>query len=163
MQHLKFAFALVASLGFMGTTAYARPNVQLHLVAEAVGHDASGAKTLDPIAAGEALKPGEIVHYDIIASNAGSEPALKLAPVGRIPAGMAYEAGSASTAAAFVVEFSLDGGKTWSKAPTVKVSTSSGVVEKKADPATYTTVRWIMQKPLAPKASVTYSYEVRVK
>ncbi len=163
MQHLKFAFVFVSLFGVMSTAAYARPNVQLHLVAESVGHDSKGEKTLDPIPAGEALKPGEIIHYDIVALNAGSDPAVKLAPVGRIPAGMAYEAGSASTAPAFVVEFSLDGGKTWAKAPTVKVTTSSGVVEKKADPATYTTVRWIMQKPLAPKASVTYSYEVRVK
>jgi uncharacterized repeat protein (TIGR01451 family) len=163
MQHLKFAFVLAALLGFMGTAAYARPNVQLHLTAEVVGHDAKGNKTLDPVPQGEPLRPGEIVHYDIVASNAGSDPALKLAPVGRIPSGMVYEAGSASTAPAFVVEFSLDGGKTWAKVPTVKVTTSAGVVEKKADPTTFTTVRWIMQKPLAPKASVTYSYEVRVK
>jgi uncharacterized repeat protein (TIGR01451 family) len=163
MQHLKFAFVLATVFGVMSTAAYARPNVQLHLVAEVVGHDAKGNRTLDPIPEGEALKPGEIVHYDIVASNAGSDPALKLAPVGRIPSGMAYEPGSATTAAAYIVEFSLDGGKTFAKVPTVKVTTSNGVVEKKADPATFTTVRWIMQKPLAPKASVTYSYEVRVK
>jgi uncharacterized repeat protein (TIGR01451 family) len=147
----------------MGTSAYASPKVVLHLAGSVVGKDAKGNPTIDPIDSDTILKPGEIVRYDIVATNTGTDPALSLKPVGKIPPGMFYEAGTASAAPASVVEFSLDGGKNWSKLPTVKVKTPKGVVEQKADPATYTTVRWILQKPLAPKASVTYSYEVRIK
>ena len=163
MQHLKFAFVLAAAFGFMGTSAFASPNVALHLSSSVVGKDAKGNATIDPIDSDTVLKQGETVRYDIVATNNGSDPALSLKPVGKIPPGMLYEAGTASAAPASIVEFSLDGGKKWSKLPTIKVTTPKGVVEKPADPATYTMVRWILQKPLAPKASVTYSYEVRVK
>ena len=162
MQRFPLAFALVASIFVMGASANAKPNVILKLDAELVQKDAKGVEKFTPVSSSE-LKPGETVRYDIVATNEGTDPASKLMPVGKIPAGTAYEAGSATASNALRVEFSIDGGKTWSKSPTVKVVTQSGTIEKKADPATYTSVRWIAEKPLAPKASVSYHYEVRVK
>lgn len=163
MQHLKFTFVLASLFGVMSTAAYARPNVTLHLSGAIVGHDQTGKTTLEPVTDSTQFQPGETVRYDVVASNSGTDPALKLMPTGKIPSGTVYEAGTASSSNTGGVEFSLDGGKTWAKIPTVKVTTPKGVVEKKADPATYTAIRWIMAKPLAPKSSVSYSYEVRVK
>jgi hypothetical protein len=98
----------------------------------------------------------------ITASNTGDQPALHVVPTGKIPTGTTYEAGSASGNGVHV-EFSLNGGKTWSQKPTVTVHTSTGDVSKPADPAAYTSLRWVSEKPLLPKASATYSYEVQVK
>ncbi len=162
MQRLRFAFAFSAAILVMGASANAKPNVVLKLDGELVQKDAKGVDKFVPVGS-VALQPGETVRYDIVATNEGTDPATKLMPVGRIPAGTAYEAGTASASNALKVEFSIDGGKTWSRTPTVKVVTANGTVEKKADPATYTTIRWVAEKPLVPKASVSYRYEVRVK
>jgi uncharacterized repeat protein (TIGR01451 family) len=140
----------------------AKPAVELRLQGVLVEREASGAEKTTPVA-DAALKPGETVRYTIVATNRGTDPALGLRPVGKIPAGTAYEAGSAAGTSAARIEFSLDGGKTWSVSPKVKVKTADGIVEKDADPQTFTTIRWIVVKPLDPKSSYTYTYQVRVK
>jgi uncharacterized repeat protein (TIGR01451 family) len=122
---------------------------------------ADGAEKTTPVA-DVALKPGETVRYTLVAVNRGTDPALGLKPIGKIPAGTSFEAGSAAGAAARV-EYSLDGGKTWSTSPTIKVQTPAGIVEKKADPSTYTAIRWTADKPLAPRAVAAYSYQVHIK
>jgi len=111
---------------------------------------------------GLALKPGDDIEYDVIASNTGSSAALKLVPMARIPAGTAYIAGTAKGVDASV-QFSIDGGKSWSAIPMVTVNTPTGPVRKKADPSTYTTVRFARSGALAAGAKAQYSYEVRVK
>ncbi len=108
------------------------------------------------------LKTGDDVEYDIVASNTGTRPALKLIPMARVPAGTEYVPGSAKGTRASA-QFSVDGGKTWSAAPTVEVKTSGGTVVKKADTSLYTAVRFVGDGALAPGAKATYSYEVRVK
>jgi uncharacterized repeat protein (TIGR01451 family) len=163
MQRFLFAFvfgAIVALLGPVG--AYAKPVVVLTLQGAVVERDAKGAERLTPLA-NAVLKPGDLVRYDVVATNSGTDPAAHLIPAARVPDGTTYEAGSASLAAASRIEFSLDGGKTWSSKPLVPVKTSSGTVEKPAPIAAYTALRWVDDKSLAPKSSVAYSYEVRVK
>jgi uncharacterized repeat protein (TIGR01451 family) len=163
MQRLKFAFVFAAVFALTGTAAVnAKPIVQLKLQGSVVEHDANGAEKLVSVS-DTVLKPGETVRYDIVATNAGPDPAAKLVPLGRIPTGTEYEEGSASLSSAARIEFSIDGGKTWAVKPLIKVKTDAGIVEKPADPSLYTMLRWVNEKALAPKASVTYSYEVRIK
>ena len=162
MQRRSLAIALAASFFVLGASANAKPNVTLKLDAELVRKDAKGVETLTPVSGNE-LKPGETVRYDIVATNQGTAPATKLMPIGKVPNGTSYEAGSATASGSMRVEFSIDGGKTWSKSPIVKVVTQSGTMEKKADPTMYTSIRWIAEKPLAPKTSISYHYEVRIK
>lgn len=162
MHHLKATFAFIAAFAVTGSAAFAKPNVQLKLDGELVQLDAKGAEKLVPVSS-VALKPGETIRYDIVASNVGPDAAKTLMPIGKIPAGTAYEPGTASVSNASRVEFSIDGGKTWSVSPTIKVQTPSGIVEQKADPSRFTAIRWIGAKPLLSKSSVAYSYEVRIK
>jgi uncharacterized repeat protein (TIGR01451 family) len=140
--------------------ALAQPNVALKLNGYVVQHGADGDK-LVPVERAQ-LKPGDVIKYVIVASNAGGEAARNLATVGRVPAGTSFY-GAPATAGAARAEYSLDGGKTWSAVPMVKAHTASGDVLAKADPATYTAVRWVESKPLAPKSSVAFAYEVRVR
>ena len=147
------------------SVAFANPNVKPHialnLAASVVAYDAKGVEHDSP--ADVALKSGALLRYTVIAKNVGDAPARNLAPAARVPAGTVYEPTPSAHVSSATVEFSLDGGKTWSAVPTISVVTAHGTVRKKADPATYTAVRWVALRPLAPKSSLTYSYEVRVK
>lgn len=162
MSPLKAISGSIVAFAVLASAAEAKPNVQLKLDAAIVRHDAKGGEQRLPVA-GVELKPGELLRYDIRAINRGTDPATKLVPVAKIPAGTTYALGTASADGKARAEFSLDGGKTWSPNPTVDVATPTGVVRKAADPATYTAIRWIGAKALAPSAAISYSYEVRVK
>jgi uncharacterized repeat protein (TIGR01451 family) len=163
MQRIISALCAIIFCGVaLGAIADAKPSVALKLSGVLVEHDKNGGEKTSAVETAQ-LKPGDVVRYVIVASNAGSDPARNLVPVGQVPAGTAFVAGSATSKEAPHVEYSLDGGKTWSAAPTVKVHTPAGDVVKKADPATYTSLRWIDGKPLAPKGSATFVYTVRVK
>ena len=151
----------LAAVALSATAAFARPDVVLHLSGATVEKTSSGEK-VTPLVPDQKLKTGEVVRWTITGTNKGSDPALHFTPSDKIPAGTAYIAGSASTAGGRV-EFSLDEGKTWSSKPTVTVQTATGPVQKPADPSTFTNIRWIADKPLAPKGSARFSFEVRVK
>jgi uncharacterized repeat protein (TIGR01451 family) len=164
MHRLTFVLLSAVSIAACSAApASARASVVLKLQGNVVRHDANDRAVLTPLGDGAGLGPGETIRYVIVASNSGTSAALHLVPAAKIPSGTAYEAGSASTAAALRIEFSLDGGKTWAVKPLVKVQTPDGLVAKPADPSLYTNLRWIGAKPLQPKASVAYAYEVRVK
>jgi uncharacterized repeat protein (TIGR01451 family) len=154
------------SLAFLAlilpVVASAKPSVTLKLTGSVVTKAADGHTTLTPV---DKVQPqaGDAIQYDIVASNAGDSPALRLVPVGKIPAGTSYVVGSAKAPRAHP-EFSLDGGKTWSASPTVRVRQPDGTtVVKKADPALYTSVRFITDGALAAHGTAAYTYEVRVK
>ncbi len=156
------ASSLVVLALILPGLASAKPNVTLKLSGSIVTRAADGRTTLTPVEKAQP-KAGDEIEYDIVASNAGTTPALRLVPVGRIPAGTAYVDGSAKAPRARA-EFSLDGGKTWSTSPTVTVKGPDGApVVKKADPSLYTAVRFVTSGAVAPRASVAYTYEVRVK
>jgi len=156
------ASSLVVLALILPGLASAKPNVTLKLSGSLVTKAADGHTMMTPV---ERIQPkaGDEIEYDIVASNAGTTPALRLVPVGRIPAGTAYVDGSAKAPRARA-EFSLDGGKTWSASPTVIVKGPNGApLVKKADPSLYTAVRFVTSGAVAPRASVAYTYEVRVK
>ncbi len=156
------AFTLVVFALVLPGIASAKPNVTLKLSGSLVTQAADGTSTLIPV---EQIQPktGDAIRYEIVASNAGDSPALRLLPVGKIPAGTAYVDGSAKAPRAHA-EFSLDGGKTWSATPMVKVRQPDGTtLLKKADPSLYTAVRFVTDGAIAPHQTAAYRYEVRVK
>ena len=160
----RFTVALATaafSYASLSSIAQAKPMVALTLSGMVVVHQSSGPDTFAPLEK-TVVKSGDEIRYVIVATNKGSSAARNLVPVGRIPAGTEYEAGSAVSKNAMRPEFSVDG-KSFSTAPTVREHTSAGDVVKKADPSTYSGVRWVGGKPLAPNAAATYSYVVRVK
>jgi uncharacterized repeat protein (TIGR01451 family) len=164
LQRLPFAFVLAVLVAVLGTTAAdARPSVSLKLQADLVTRDDKGAQKLVPVPEGSVLKPGDEVRYIIVATNAGPSAATHLVPQGKIPKSTSYEIGSASRSDALRVEFSIDGGKTWSVKPMVMAPSAAGPVEKPADVSLYTMLRWIGASPLAPNTSKTYTYQVRIK
>ncbi|MDB5069486.1 MAG: hypothetical protein JWM87_597 [Candidatus Eremiobacteraeota bacterium] len=161
MRSIAASSLVILALALPGL-ASAKPNVTLKLTGSIVTKAADGKTTLTPVEKAQP-KSGDEIEYDIVASNAGDSPALRLVPVGKIPAGTSYVGGSAKAPRARA-EFSLDGGKTWSAAPTVTVKQPDGTtVVKKADPSLYTTVRFVTDGAIAPHQAAAYTYEVRVK
>jgi len=161
MRTLAAVISAVLALALPGL-ASAKPSVTLKLTGSPVTKASDGHTTLTPVEKAQP-KTGDEIQYDIVAANGGDSPALRLVPVGRIPAGTSYVEGSAKAARAHA-EFSLDGGKTWSAVPMVRVRQPDGsTVVKKADPALYTAVRFVTDGAIAPHQSAGYVYEVRVK
>jgi len=155
------SLALMLALSLPGI-ALAKPAVTLKLTGSVVTTTTDGKTQLTPVEKTE-LRPGDRVRWSIIARNGGDSGAYKLLTVEKIQPGTAYVAGSASASKAHA-EFSLDGGKTWSAAPTVTVKDAQGnAVVKKADPSTFTTIRFVQDGALAAQSTEAYVYEVRVK
>lgn len=156
---VSFALALVV-VASTAASALAKPTIQLHLSGVLVTQSADGHETTTPV---EKVTPkkGEIFRYTIVATNVGTNPALKVTALDKVPNGTAFVAGSASKSPGVAIEYSLDG-KTWSAQPMVSVMTPKGLVRRAADASAYAAVRWIAPK-VAPKAALTFTYEVRVK
>lgn len=151
-------FLLLSAL--MTGIALAKPVVALTLTGAYVERAADGAVHLQPIHSAQA-KPGDRIRWEINAANTGNTPAVALVPVGKVPPGTTFVAGSASSGGR--VEYSLDNGKTWSPSPTVVIQTPEGPKTQKADPSSYTRVRWVAASALKPGTAAHFTYEVVVK
>jgi uncharacterized repeat protein (TIGR01451 family) len=150
-------------IALAGTSAFAKPTVALKLVGVILEKDASGKVTPVPVESNPA-KPGQSIRYTITALNTSAEVAKKFASEGRIPNGTQYEPGSSTIAAPGHIEFSLDGGKTWSEKPMARLKQPDGSMAiKPADPATYTNIRWLSGKDLPAHGTAAYTYAVLVK
>ena len=84
------------------------------------------------------LDAGEEVHYTIRVRNPGEEPVLDVVVTKRLPFGLTYIPGSA-VGPSCDVELSTDGGATFAPAG--------------RQGASYSHVRWILRRPLAPGAT----------
>ena len=110
--------------------------------------------------------PGSILRYTVTAENNTSRNMRNLAVTQPIPDGMVYIMQSATKASATnsIVDFSIDGGKSFSIKPVIKVRGRDGKVEERpAPPDAYTHVRWNFGETLPANSRVQVSYQVRVK
>jgi uncharacterized repeat protein (TIGR01451 family) len=160
---MKLGRALLCSSAIfllLGGFALARPAVNLHF-SGALVQKVDGKVTRKPVQ-GLTLHAGDIVEYSIDATNGGDQAALGFSSVGPVPAHMQYVSGSARAAQPAAIEYSIDG-KTWSAQPMQVVKTARGEQRKPAPASAYVSVRFTAQRPLAPKATFHYTYEVVVK
>ncbi|MGH9903768.1 MAG: hypothetical protein ACRD68_18320 [Pyrinomonadaceae bacterium] len=137
----------------------ARPEVQMTLTGsverggEQVALDKSGA-----------VKPGEILRWNIVSANEGTGEAREYKAVGRVPQGTSFVAGSAAAEAGTTVTYSIDGGKTFSTQPVIEEKQPDGSVKRVPAPVSmYTEVRYEWSDALAAGSKVSASYKVRVK
>jgi uncharacterized repeat protein (TIGR01451 family) len=140
--------------------ALAKPAVKLHFSGVLV-QNVNGKVQTKPVQ-GLTLHAGDVVRYTIDAKNDGDEAAFGFTAVGPVPAHTQYVSGSARGAQPAQIQYSLDG-KAWASQPAVRVKTDRGMREKPAPASAYVSVRFTSLKPLQPKASAQYSYEVVVK
>ena len=80
-----------------------------------------------------------------------------------IPAGMHLVAGTTHASRADArVEFSADGGKSWSAQPMERVMVDGAAAMRPVPAARYTHVRWTVEGTVAPQATVTADFEARL-
>lgn len=149
------------------TQRQARPELKLNLRAEKqVITTESGRKqtSWQALKDGATVNPGDVLRYSLSGRNEGMAPARNLVLNQPIPRQMTYVLGSVQAPSGTKVSFSIDGGRTYSEKPMVKVKQADGkVVEQPAPAEAYTHVRWVLGSEVAAKAMVNVSYEVRVR
>jgi uncharacterized repeat protein (TIGR01451 family) len=110
------------------------------------------------------LERGDHILYRVQIMNQGDQPARIPVALGPIPLGTAYVPGTATQTKNLEVEFSTDGGRTFSPAPAVSLAGKDGTFHTlSAPPEKYTTVRWRWSTPLPVGATAEVSYEVEVR
>lgn len=157
LRVIKHIVPLVLFVLLIPIGARAAAHVELsESVASIEQHD----KTIVAVPLHGSAKPGQRLRYTIVAKNNGDRAALKLMPAQKIAGGLRFlEATPRATA-----EFSVDGGKTFAREPTIVVTTPGAApATRRALPSEFTAVRWPVGTPLAPGSSMTFSLDVVVE
>ena len=123
-------------------------NVKTVVQKEQVTVNAAGERETRLIPAVTVI-PGERVVYTITFRNISDEPADNVVITNPIDKSLTYVEGSAFGPGT-VIEFSVDGGNTFSAADQLTVVEEG--VDRTAVPGDYTHVRWVMQNDLAAGA-----------
>ena len=107
-------------------------------------------------------KPGDVIRYGLVFTNVTAGPVKNIQFVDPIPAGMVYVLGSAAADRPVRLEYSIDGGKSYSAQPVIAVVQDGKTVEQLAPRERYTHVRWTVLGSLAPGAKVTAEFRTQV-
>jgi uncharacterized repeat protein (TIGR01451 family) len=128
---------------------------------EVVQQNAEGKKEVKRIEAAKAkVVPGDTVIFTVSYANTDTKPADRVVVINPVPEHTTYLDKSAEGKGA-VIEFSIDGGKTYA-APEKLVVTVEGK-QRRAAASDYTHIRWTMGKPLAPGAKGNVSFRAVLK
>ena len=161
-QSVALAAAIALALGSSQAWA-AGPEVKVQLQGSYQSTEKPQAKwaTLQD---GTKVAPGDRILYSVEISNQGDKEARNPVAFGPIPAGTRFVAGTATTDAKLKVDYSIDGGKTFSPSPTLTIVGKDGKSQTVPAPVErYTTVRWMWNGGLPPGAKDSVSYQVEVR
>ncbi len=118
-----------------------------------------GKKAYEFLPAAKVL-PGETVQYNTFFENISNEPADNINIVNPIPKHLVYLPNSAHGKNTQIV-FSVDGGKHYGKAGTLKVRGNDGKLYP-AKPSDYTHIQWQYLGNLAPKTKQAVAFRARL-
>ena len=159
----KTLITAVASLAILTTTAIAAQQGHLKVTSKVqkmiVVTDNEGKKAYKFLPAAKVL-PGETVQYNTFYENVGNQPADNINIVNPIPKHLVYLPNSANGKNTSIL-FSVDGGKHYGKAGTLKVRGSDGKLYP-AKPANYTHIKWQYLGSLAPRNKHAVAFRARL-
>ena len=105
---------------------------------------------------------GDVVEYQLVFTNITGRPVNNIQFTDPLPEGMHYLPGTAGADREDVdVEFSLDGGASYSEQPMVEVVVDGRTEQRPASPEDYTDIRWTVQGEVQPDARVAAAFQVR--
>jgi len=109
--------------------------------------------------------PQDKIEYTLRYRNVGGAAASGVSLVGPIPAGTVYLDKTASSGAAMHPLYSIDGGKSYHRAPFTYVYLDAAGKEQRrvATPDMYTHIKWNVEGALGAGKNVVVSYRVQVK
>ncbi len=122
-----------------------------------------GSQTIDTAARDpNTVTRGDVVEYRLVFTNITGRPVNNIQFTDPLPEGMHYLQGTAGADREDVdVEFSLDGGTSYSEQPMVEVVVDGRTELRPASPEVYTNIRWTVHGEVQPDASVTAAFQVR--
>ena len=108
------------------------------------------------------VAPGDVVEYRLVFTNITGRPVKNIQFTDPLPERMYYLQGTAGADREDVdVEFSLDGGTSYSEQPMVEVVVDGRTEQRPASPEDYTDIRWTVHGEVQPDARVTAAFQVR--
>ena len=108
------------------------------------------------------LRAGDVIEYRLRFSNTTREPVKNVVLEDPLPAGLIYVGGTAAADVdGVLVEYSIDGGRSFAATPMVRVMVDGQEVERPAPPERYTNIRWRVAGSVNPGARVTASFRAR--
>lgn len=123
----------------------------------------AGSRPLDPASGAPPSRPGDVIEYRLSFTNPTAGVLRDVVFDDPIPQGLLYVLNSASAEGDGVaVEFSTDGGTSYSSDPQVEVKEGGRTLQRPAPADLYTHVRWIVQRPLAAGEEVRASFRARI-
>lgn len=154
--------ALPASAAVAQRAAAPSPNGEALVISAsnrtAAAEAASGAARKDSTA-----RAGDVLKYTLTFTNVVGRPIRGVELKNPIPAGLRFVQGSAkATRTDARVEFSADGGKTFSPAPSETVVIDGREVSRPVPAERFTHVRWFVAEWVQPRARVVAEYEARL-
>ncbi len=122
-----------------------------------------GAQTIDTAARDpNTVTRGDVVEYRLVFTNITGQPVANIQFTDPLPEGMHYLQGTAGADREDVdVEFSLDGGTSYSELPMVEVVVDGRTELRPASPEDYTDIRWTVHGEVQPDARVAAVFQVR--
>ncbi|MEB8434203.1 hypothetical protein OO007_18345 [Cocleimonas sp. KMM 6892] len=158
----KIAVGVIASLLLLSTQSFAAQQGHLKVTSKAqkmIVVNNNGQKAYKFVPATKIL-PGELVQYNTYFQNIGNQPANNINIVNPIPKHTVYLPNSAQGKNTNIV-FSVDGGKHYGKAGTLKVRDKTGKIVP-ARPSDYTHIQWRYNGNLAPNVQQAVAFRVRL-
>ena len=112
----------------------------------------------------EHARPGDVLRYRLSFRNPGTGNVRGVKLANPVAAGMRFVGGSATSSRTDArLEFSADGGRTFSAQPMEEVADEQGRTVRRPVPSErYTHVRWTIDGSVAPGATVTAEFDARV-
>ena len=167
MRHLVSTLAALA-LALPVAPAVAQRAAASSPKGEALVISASNRTAAEDAARGEArrdstVRSGDVLRYTLTFTNVVGRPIRGVELKNPIPAGLRFVAGSArATRGDARVEFSADGGKTYSAAPSEQVVVDGQEVSRPIPAERFTHVRWFVAGWVQPRSGVVAEYEARL-
>ena len=128
---------------------------------EVVTPNAQGKKEVKRVDAATAkVVPGDTVIFTVSYVNTDTKPADRVVVINPVPQHMTYLDRSAEGKDA-VIEFSVDGGKTF--APAGRLIVTAAGKQRPATAADYTHIRWTLTRSLAPGGKGSVSFRAALK
>ena len=151
--------ALFAALLFLPAFAFAQVTLTTEAYKIATVQNEDGTVSEQWVAA-EEIVPGDKVGYKISYQNTGTEDATGVVINNPVPENTQYVANSASGAGSQVT-FSADAGESFASTAELVVDKDGKTRKARAEDITH--IRWTLPEAVAPKASGSVEFQVRVK
>lgn len=166
IHRLSIAAAVLLGAAVVGPLSAQQkaPEKQLVMRASNITAKEQAVASNKPADSLRATLPGDLMEYRMVFTNTKRIALKNVRFDNPVPRGLVYAIGSAKADRPDAnVEFSIDGGATWSANPQIEVIEAGQKVRRAAPPEMYTHVRWHVTGDVAPGAKVVAQFRARMK